>query len=147
MAELKEFEKDTFKELVKKYGLTPEHFFKHKHYTIIIRAGVDLIQAAAGITVTYEELPDQCSSDHKYFLIKATCTDTNGNVVQTYGEVSPSNNTMSYPVAIAEKRAMARGVLKLSGLYALNVFSEDEAESFAKPEPKITTRAKYKESS
>ena len=31
---------------------------------------------------------------------------------------------------MAEKRAMSRGVLKLSGFYELGVMSEDESESF-----------------
>jgi len=33
---------------------------------------------------------------------------------------------------MAEKRAMSRGVLKLSGFYELGVMSEDESESFKK---------------
>ena len=35
-----------------------------------------------------------------------------------------------FPVAMAEKRAMSRAVLKLTGFYELGVFGEDESESF-----------------
>ena len=37
---------------------------------------------------------------------------------------------MSYPVAMAEKRALSRVVLKAAGFYALGVYGEDEAEDF-----------------
>lgn len=52
--------------------------------------------------------------------------------MQTFGECSPDNNHNPYPVAMAEKRAMSRAVLKLAGLYSENVFGEDEAEDFKK---------------
>ena len=35
-------------------------------------------------------------------------------------------------MAMAEKRAMSRAVLKLVGLYELGVFGEDEADDFSK---------------
>ena len=36
------------------------------------------------------------------------------------------NNTNPYPVAMAEKRALSRVVLKLVGMYELGVMGEDE---------------------
>ena len=42
--------------LFKAYGLTKDDIFAHKHYKIITRAGIDKIQARAGITVDYELL-------------------------------------------------------------------------------------------
>jgi hypothetical protein len=33
---------------------------------------------------------------------------------------------------MAEKRAMSRAVLKLTGFYELGIFGEDESESFKK---------------
>ena len=38
--------------------------------------------------------------------------------------------TTAYPVAMAEKRAMSRAVLKLTGFYELGHFGEDEADDF-----------------
>jgi hypothetical protein len=46
--------------------------------------------------------------------------------VETFGEVSKSNNRNQYPIAMAEKRALSRAVLKLAGFYQHNVYSEDE---------------------
>ena len=50
--------------------------------------------------------------------------------IETFGEASPSNTSNSYTVAMAEKRAMSRVVLKLTGFYSLQVFAEDEADEF-----------------
>ena len=42
-----------------------------------------------------------------------------------------SGNTNSwYVMEMAEKRAMSRAILKLTGFYQLGVFGEDEAEDF-----------------
>jgi len=40
------------------------------------------------------------------------------------------NNQNSYPVAMAEKRAMSRACLKLAGFYENNVFGEMESDDF-----------------
>jgi len=47
------------------------------------------------------------------------------------GESYKDANTNSwYVMEMAEKRAMSRAVLKLTGFYELGVFSEDESEDF-----------------
>lgn len=38
----------------------------------------------------------------------------------------------AYLFAMAEKRALSRGVLKLAGLYAHGIYSEDESDDFSK---------------
>jgi hypothetical protein len=48
--------------------------------------------------------------------------------VETFGEVSKSNNRNAYPIAMAEKRALSRAILKLAGFYQLEVYGEDEVE-------------------
>ena len=53
-------------------------------------------------------------------------------VIQTFGESSPQNTTNAYPVAMAEKRAMSRAVLKLTGFYELGGFGEYESDDFKK---------------
>jgi hypothetical protein len=40
---------------------------------------------------------------------------------------------------MAEKRAMSRAVLKLTGFYELGVFGEDESESFKKQKTEYKT--------
>ena len=114
-------------DLFKKCALTSEDVHKHKFYTIITRAGIDKIQAANNIDVDYELLYN--SDDTKCVIIKATAS-LGEKSIQTFGEAAPMNNQNAYPVAMAEKRAMARAVLKLAGFYQLGVFSEDEADDF-----------------
>ena len=40
---------EKLKELYKKYGLTKDDVFKHQHYIIITRSGIDKIQATEKI--------------------------------------------------------------------------------------------------
>ena len=40
-------------ELYNKYNLNKEDFFKHQHYTIITRQGIDKIQAHEQMNVAY----------------------------------------------------------------------------------------------
>lgn len=121
--------KEQLNTLFKKYELEKDDTFKHKHYHIITRSGIDKIQARAEININYDL--KHYNPDLKTCIIKATgnCNDVE---IQTYGECSPENNRNAYPVAIAEKRAMSRIVLKLCGFYELGVFGEDESELFKK---------------
>ena len=118
---------DILNRLFKENNLTEEDVFKHKFYNIITRSGVDKIQAKNEIDITYDLIYN--SNDLKYIIIKATGT-MGDQIIETFGECSPSNNQNSYGVAIAEKRAMSRAVLKLAGFYQHQVFSEDESDAF-----------------
>ena len=122
-----ETKKDILNRLFKENNLTEEDVFKHKFYNIITRSGVDKIQAKNDIEIRYDLIYN--SNDLKYIIIKATAT-MGDQVIETFGECSPQNNQNSYGVAIAEKRAMSRAVLKLAGFYQHQVFGEDESDSF-----------------
>ena len=115
-------------DLFKKCNLTGEDVHKHKFYTIITRSGIEKVQAAYNINICYDIV--KLSDDHKHCLIKAVGIMGDART-ETYGECSPTNNQNGYPVAMAEKRALSRIVLKLAGLYSQGVFGEDEAEDFA----------------
>jgi hypothetical protein len=126
--------KDKLMELYKKYNLTKEDFFKHQHYVIITRAGIDKIQAIAKININYEVI--KCEPNFAVFKAIASkgpiTIETFGSALK--GANYKDGNTNSWYVAeICEKRAMSRAVLKLTGFYELGVFSEDESESFKKP--------------
>ena len=118
---------DILNRLFKENNLTEEDVFKHKFYNIITRSGVDKIQAKNEIDISYDLIYN--SNDLKYIIIKATAT-MGDKVIETFGECSPQNNQNSYGVAIAEKRAMSRAVLKLAGFYQHQVFGEDESDAF-----------------
>lgn len=118
---------DRLRELYKKYGLTREDTFTNpsQGWTIITRAGIDKIQAAADIDIEY----DVISCDLQNIIIKAKAK-MGDKKIETFGEAAPKNTRNGYPVAIAEKRAMSRAVLKLSGFYALGIMSEEESDDF-----------------
>tara|TARA_B100001094_G_C18177438_1_gene798699 strand:+ start:868 stop:1251 length:384 start_codon:yes stop_codon:yes gene_type:complete len=124
---MEETKKDTLRRLFIENNLVKEDVFKHAHYTIITRAGIDKIQAAQKISISYELM--NLSQDHSHCLIKATGT-MGDTTIETFGESSPKNNKNSYVVSMAEKRAMSRCVLKLSGFYQHGIFSEDESDDF-----------------
>ena len=119
--------------LYTKYGLGKEDVFKSPQgWTIITRSGIDKIQANANITINY----DVQALKPTFVVLKATAT-MGDKSIETFGEAdcgtdgSKSNCRQNYPVAMAEKRAMSRAVLKLSGFYAEGVFGEDEADDFS----------------
>ena len=119
--------RDILNRLFVENNLTEQDVFKHKFYTIITRSGIDKIQSINNIEITYNL--EFNSMDCKCIIIIAAAT-MGDKAIETYGEASPSNNSNSYPVAMAEKRAMSRAVLKLAGFYEHQVFGEDEAEAF-----------------
>ena len=121
--------KDILNRLFVENNLTEEDVFKHKFYTIITRSGIDKIQVANNIDITYELKYN--SPDCKCVIIKAI-GKMGDKYIETFGESSPANNSNGYPVAMAEKRAMSRCCLKLAGFYKHQVFGEDEAEAFKK---------------
>ena len=132
--------KEKLKQLYDKYNLTKEDFFKHQHYTIITRQGIDKIQAIEQMRINYEVI--RCEPNFAVFKAIAT---KNGKTIETFGsalkgENYKDGNTNSFYVAeMAEKRAMSRAVLKLTGFYELGVFGEDESESFKKPKTEYKT--------
>tara|TARA_R110000822_G_scaffold216008_1_gene350836 strand:- start:185 stop:625 length:441 start_codon:yes stop_codon:yes gene_type:complete len=120
---------DILNDLYKKYELHKDDTFKSPQgWTIITRSGSDKIQAVADIDIDYEmvEYTPAVSA-----AVKATAS-WKDRTLSTFGEANPKNCRQSYVLAMAEKRAMSRIVLKLTGFYALGVFGQDESEDFTK---------------
>ena len=138
--------RDKLIELYKKYGLEKEDTFKHQHYTIITRQGIDKIQAKERIFVQYEVI----NCEPNFAVVKAFAEKDEAKI-QTFGSALKGNgfkdgncNTW-YVMEMAEKRAMSRAVLKLTGFYELGVFGEDESEDFKKVTPKQEPKEVKKE--
>ncbi len=126
--------------LYKKYELTKDDIYQHKHYLIITRQGIDKIQAKEKIFISY----DAISVQSEFCVVKASAVKGDAKI-ETFGsakygkkEQNPTtkkweekgNTTTWYVMEMAEKRAMSRAVLKLTGFYELGVFGEDESEDF-----------------
>ena len=132
--------KQKLKDLYEKYNLEKDDFFKHQHYTIITRQGVDKIQAIEKIFINYDVI--RCEP---YYAVFKAIASKGATTIETFGSALKGANykegtTNSYYVAeMAEKRAMSRAVLKLTGFYELGVFGEDESESFKRPKTEFKT--------
>ena len=80
------------------------------------------------ITIAYEVV----IMDKDWVVIKAIASmkvgDSQRNMM-SFGEASDNNlmgGAKKFPVAMAEKRAMSRVVLKITGFYEQGVFGQDE---------------------
>ena len=135
--------KEKLTELYKKYNLTKDDFFKHQHYTIVTRQGIDKIMAIEQMSVNYEVI--RCEPN---FAVFKALAEKDGKRIETFGsalkgdDYKTSNCNTWYVAEMAEKRAMSRAVLKLTGFYELGVFGEDESDSFKKP--KVENKVEYK---
>ena len=130
--------KDFLNELVKKNHLNiDEDIFRKairgKEMAFIKRSGIEKIQFTNDIRVRYEVITMQPD----YVVVKAIATkgphdDINDIVVESFGEATPENTNQKPPYysAMAEKRALARVVLKICGAYKHGVYGEDEADDF-----------------
>tara|TARA_R110002126_G_scaffold147043_2_gene293020 strand:- start:1205 stop:1606 length:402 start_codon:yes stop_codon:yes gene_type:complete len=132
---MSETRKETLRRLFTANNLVAEDVYKHQHYTIITRAGIDKIQANSSININYDVV--ECSPN--FCVVKATATSTDAKkTIQTFGSAlkgqgfKDGNCNTWYVMEMAEKRAMSRAVLKLAGFYELGIFGEDESEDFKK---------------
>tara|TARA_R110000824_G_scaffold200679_1_gene384702 strand:+ start:121 stop:525 length:405 start_codon:yes stop_codon:yes gene_type:complete len=129
---------EKIKEKYLHYGLEKEDIFKHQHYLIICRSGIEKIQAIEGIEINYEVI--KCEKD--FCVVKAKAYKDEA-IIQTFGSAlkgagfKDGNCNTWYVMEMAEKRAMSRAVLKLTGFYELGVFGEDESEDFKKSNNQI----------
>ena len=117
--------------LYRKYELTADDVYKHQHYLIITRSGIEKLMGKEKIFIDYEVI--KCESN--FCVVKANASKEDAKI-QTFGsaikgaDYKSGNCNTWYVMEMAEKRAMSRAVLKLTGFYELGVFGEDESEDF-----------------
>ena len=99
---------------------------KQNKQWILSNQAVQRIAAYNNIIVTYGE-PKEIMGN---IYIKATAKNTiTGLQIESFGESSSKNTHNAYPLAMAEKRAHDRVVLKCVDVYA-DFYSDVEADSF-----------------
>ena len=119
--------RDKIAALYAEYELEKEDVFKHQHYLIITRSGIEKIQGREKIDINF----DVIKCEPNFCVVKAT-----SGALQTFGSAikgatfKDGNTNSFYVMEMAEKRALSRLVLKLTGFYELGVFGEDESEDF-----------------
>ena len=90
-------------------------------------------QIAAHNQVSIVDL-DLCDVGDKRAVVKCKVEAGDRKII-TFGEASPANCKNAYPVAMAEKRAVDRAVLKAVLIHG-TIYSENEDETFAaSPQP------------
>tara|TARA_R110000851_G_scaffold187470_2_gene337347 strand:+ start:177 stop:572 length:396 start_codon:yes stop_codon:yes gene_type:complete len=128
--------RDKLLELYKKYDLQKEDVYKHQHYVIITRQGIEKIQAKENIAITYKVV--RCETNFAVFKANAYLLAKPNTILETFGSALKGDNYKDgncnswYVAEMAEKRALSRAVLKLTGFYELGVFGEDESDDFKK---------------
>ena len=122
---------EKLKEMYKKYSLDKSDVFKHQHYIIITRSGIEKVMGYEKIDITYDVI--KCEPN---FSVMKAYARKGDKVIETFGSAlkgasfkDSSTNTW-YVAEMAEKRALSRAVLKMTGLYELGIFGEDESEDF-----------------
>ena len=105
------------------------YFDKNRNFVIITRSGIEKIAHNNGIYVDYQI--EKCEQD--FVVIKGFAytrpTEPGGEgkiLAISFGSASKETSYSKYYTEMAEKRAMARCVLKGLNYYSLGVFSEDE---------------------
>ena len=129
---VKETKEETLKRLFLANGLVKEDVYKDKRgFVIITRTGIDKIVSSMNIQVAYEPV----TMTKEWVVIRATASmrvgpaETDIRNMMSFGEASDDNlmgGAKKFPVAMAEKRAMSRVVLKIAGFYEQGVFGQDE---------------------
>jgi hypothetical protein len=97
-------------------------------FTIVTRSGIEKIQNQEQINVSYDALVTE-----KDFAVVKAIAEKENKRIETYSSAlkgTGGNCFTSYVVEMAEKRAFARAVLKLTDFYQENVFGEDESNDF-----------------
>ena len=127
-----ETREDALRRLFKENGLVKEDIYKDKRgFVIITRSGIDKIVSKKGITVAYEVITMDIEKNICVLRAAATMKVGKNEVrnMMSFGEASEANlmgGGKKFPVAMAEKRAMSRVVLKIAGFYEHGVFGQDE---------------------
>lgn len=129
---VKETKEEALKRLFLAHNLVKEDVYKDKRgFVIITRTGIDKIVSSLNIQVAYEPV----MMTQEWVVIRATASMRTGSGEQdvrnmmSFGEASDANlmgGGKKFPVAMAEKRAMSRVVLKIAGFYEQGVFGQDE---------------------
>lgn len=121
--------REELSKIYKDYNLSENDVYKDKRgFVIITRSGIEKIQYYSNIQVQYEVIC--CSLEN--VVIKATSfmQEPEGDWhkhVETFGSASIKNCIQNFKVEIAEKRALARVIIKTIGL--VNTYGEDELKN------------------
>ena len=124
--------RDKLRAIYNEYGLTPDDTFTMRRggrdIPMITRPGLDKIQRQLSDDGWQVEISlKHCNADATAAVVMASAHKDGGvTMVESFGEANDQNCQNPYRVAMAEKRARGRVILRVAGLYELGVHTEDE---------------------
>ena len=130
---LSQSEKDLMNSLYRDCSLEPTDIYKDKRgFKLITRTGIEKIQSVKKIKVRFEHV----KIEPEFCVIKAI-GNMDGEIQETYGSASKQTSMNKHYPEMAEKRALARVVLKLTKGYQHGLMSEDEMGEEKSPTEKL----------
>lgn len=118
--------------VIRGFKLRPDELYidSKEGFKIIKRRGITRIknQLELDVRLTLSH------ASERQAVVMAETTTKSGLVIRTFGEASPLNNLFPYPVSVAQKRAISRLVIEVSGLMEDDWMGEDEIDFFIKDE-------------
>ena len=125
--------KEELKALATRFGMKGNHFHADSRgFIIVTRQGIEYIAGKLHIDAELTPFLEWSNPDDGRYVIRCDAKRPMGDgtwtKVTTFGEVSKANNRNQYPIAMAEKRALSRAILKLAGLYKAGAYGEDEID-------------------
>jgi len=131
------------KDLAKKYNLTKDDYWKEQ------RSGKYIITHDACQKIAHKEgisfAPPQIINSEKDFVRMVVSAKKGEVVIWKTGEADTKNCKNLYLFAMCEKRAKDRCTLSLINAYQWGIYSDVEADSFAKPKYEHRTEEQVKE--
>ena len=129
---------DHLRSLYKDCGLMKEDIFTKqfkdgKTMTIITRTGIEKIQAQKKITYDIDVI--SCSSTYCAIKLIAKMGD---ETCITLASASDKNASIAYYPELAEKRGIARAVIKLTKAAEFGLYSADEVSGMEKEDKQTT---------
>ncbi len=119
-------------EFMAKYGIESDEIWEVHGSTWVVKHKA-LERVAAEVGIDWDK-PELKVCDMAGGLCAVLISGRLGERVEySFGEASPKNNKNSYPIAMAEKRAKDRVILKLLVTHGA-LYSESEADEFREPE-------------
>jgi hypothetical protein len=123
---------------MEKYGVESDEIWEVHGTTWCVKHKA-LERIAAEVGVIWEK-PELKVCDMAQGFVSVLVGGKLGDHVEfSFGEASPKNNKNSYPIAMAEKRAKDRVILKLLAVHG-DLYSEEEADDFkqSRQNPHVT---------
>ena len=115
--------------IYKDYNLTQEDIYQDRRgFIIFCRSGVEKIQLEKNIQVELEVIC--CSLENVVIKVSSYLQDKDGEwlkQIETVGSASKNNCKQHFLVEIAEKRSLARVIIKTLGMS--NTYGEEELKN------------------